>query len=276
MLIIFIEKTQLNNLHFWNRCNILTLNDIKLDNVKHVTQASMKWNHWKCTCRISHLFIYFYLVSAVSEAVRKSDCQDLSLFMLTITTVSIVFGVAVIFISVMYCWTREKENIKKAKLLKSAEHDLNLRKNTSCTPPEISLTALTSLLHGNLIHQGYRSAIRLGTFNSHTVAIKVHPPSSHAECRNENKIYAQLGEHTNIAKVILWNRFLNFTSCELFVCAEDTVLFNHILFFQSCLCRLNLCLSELVRGFDLACCSSLCNEVECKLHKCWKTARYRF
>ena len=187
-----------------------------------MTQASLKWNHWKRICRISHLFIYFYLVSAVSEAVRK-DCQDLSLFMLTIATVSIVFGVAVIFVSVMYCWTREKENIKKAKLLKSAEHDLNLRKSTSRTPPEISLTALTSLLHGNLIHQGYRSAIRLGTFNNHTVAIKVHPPSSHAECRNENKIYALLGEHTNIAKVILWNRFLNCTSGELFVFAEDAV-----------------------------------------------------
>ena len=194
---------------------MLTLNNVKHNNVKHVTHVSLKWNPWKCACWIyyCHLIIYFHLVSVVPEAVRKSDRQDPSVFMLMIITVSIVFGLAVIFVSVMYCWTREKENVKKAKLVKSTEHDLNQqKKSTARIPPEISLTALNSLLHGNLIHQGYRSAIRLGTFNNHTVAIKVHPPSSHGECINENKMYALLGEHTNVAKVIFWSGFSICTS----------------------------------------------------------------
>lgn len=60
---------------------------------------------------------------------------------------------------------------------------------------------LDDLLHGNLIHLGYHSAIRLGTFCGETVAVKVIPPKCSSQFDNEVKIFRILGSHSNLVKV---------------------------------------------------------------------------
>jgi len=61
---------------------------------------------------------------------------------------------------------------------------------------------LEDLLHGNLIHLGYHSAIRLGSFCGETVAVKVIPPKCSSQFDNEVDIFRILENHPNIAKFI--------------------------------------------------------------------------
>ena len=70
-------------------------------------------------------------------------------------------------------------------------------------------SALDDLLHGNLIHLGYHSAIRLGTYGGETIAVKVIPPKCSSQFDNEVDIFKLVGKHPNIAKVNIFNFYLN-------------------------------------------------------------------
>jgi len=112
-------------------------------------------------------------------------------------TSSATFFLFVLCFAIVFIWHK----IEKQLQPQTDSQSLMLYTQQIFTPKNMSDETLDSILRGNLIHQGYNSAVRLATLEGRTVAVKVYQPRSKMQWVNEKDIYGMLGEHPNIAKV---------------------------------------------------------------------------
>jgi len=138
-----------------------------------------------------------------SDESSSSDAFDKSTLVLTIITTSVTFVFVIVCLIVSYYWRQKqpKVNLKSSSLTKTLYNDDNKLLNSE-NHQVISYQVLNDILHGNIIHQGCRSAVRLGTYEGNTVAIKVVPPSGRKQWYNEQHVYTLLNPHINIAEFV--------------------------------------------------------------------------
>ena len=135
------------------------------------------------------------------QEVEESHSSN-STLVLTIIVSSVTLGFIIACLTLLYCWKHKHKNTASSqRLSKVLYHGHFLELDSK----NISAQTLDTILHGNLIHQGCHSAIRLGHFEEKTVAVKVFPPRSKKQWCNEKAIYNMLGSHPNIAQVPIYN-----------------------------------------------------------------------
>ena len=129
---------------------------------------------------------------------KKRPLKNFKLLLaILISTGTMIF---IACLSMLYCWEQNKQ--RKNTIIHRVARGDDTEPSSSWTALK-SLQTLNDILHGNIIHQGVHSVVRLGAFESKTVAIKVFPPRSKEQWHNENKIYNMLGDHPNIAQVLI-------------------------------------------------------------------------
>lgn len=171
-----------------------------IEDVERIVNNTTKSRFCCCTgslCNAKMQFIEKHDTTTLPTTYKVLVRNDSKLIpTMVVSSITLVFIIACLI--VLYCWKQKQKRNTNARLSQAFYYGQYpaLEINIIASP------TLDGILHGNLIHQGCHSAVRLGTFNDKTVAVKVFPPRSKLQWKNEKEVYGILGQHPNIAEFI--------------------------------------------------------------------------